>query len=55
MTDLTRRLGSPHSVVTDEGEPWARWFWNDVVVSLRIAERFMEYVSLLVTRDLLRV
>lgn len=54
LAELDSRLGEPHSITTDGGHPWARWAWGDVVVSLRIAERFTEYVSFMVSRGIVR-
>lgn len=51
LADLSRRLGPPHSTMYE----WSRWFWGDVAVSLRIAERFGEYVVMMVSKGLLRV
>jgi hypothetical protein len=50
LHELSLRLGSPHSSVIDSGYPWTKWVWGDVGVSLRIGERFTEYVSLMVAR-----
>jgi hypothetical protein len=52
LVDLSGRLGSPHLSVVDDGYPWARWTWGDVRVSLRVAERFTEYVAFMVSRGI---
>jgi hypothetical protein len=55
LIELKRRLGSAHSTVTDDGYPWSRWTWGNVTISVRIAERFTEYVALMVAKGLISV
>ena len=52
---LTAQLGSPHSTIVEDGYPWSRWIWGDIGVGVRIAERFVEYVPLMITKGILRV
>jgi len=52
LANLSSRLGEPHSSIIDSGYPWTKWVWGDIRVSLRIAERFTEYVALMVSRGL---
>jgi hypothetical protein len=54
LFDLSSRLGAAHSSVIDEWYPWTRWVWADVVVSLRIAQRFVEYVAFMVSKGIVR-
>jgi hypothetical protein len=51
--ELTSRLGIPTKSTIDEGYPWVNWIWDEVVVSLRIGERFTEYVSLMVAKGII--
>jgi hypothetical protein len=51
--ELTSRLGIPTESTIDAGYPWAKWMWDEVVVSLRIGERFTEYVSLMVAKGII--
>ncbi len=51
--ELTARLGIPTASIMDAGCPWTRWIWGEVVVSLRIGERFTEYVSLMVAKGII--
>lgn|SRR5690606_14408877 len=50
LGELSLRLGAPHVTTVDCGYPWTEWAWGDVRVSLRIAERFTEYVALMVSK-----
>ena len=52
LADLSGRLGEPHLSVVDCGYPWTRWVWGDVCVSLRVGERFAEYVALIVSKGI---
>lgn len=54
LHELTLRLGSPRSSIIDNGYPWTKWLWEEVGVSLRIAERFGDYVSFMVAKDIFR-
>jgi hypothetical protein len=51
LSQLVERLGEPHiSEVTYDGYPWSKWHYGDIRISLRIAERFTEYLSLMVSK-----
>jgi hypothetical protein len=52
LPQLVERFEKPHYSVIDGGYPWVRWHYNDVRISLRIAERFVEYVSFMVSKGL---
>lgn len=54
LSKLEGLLGKAHSTVFDDGYPWSRWIWGEVAVSLRIAERFTEYVVCMVSKGILR-
>lgn len=49
---VIERLGEPHLSQIDDGYPWEQWSYGPVRVSLRIAERFVEYVSFMVSNGL---
>lgn len=51
---LSERLGSPHSSTVKDGYPWIKWLWGDVGLSLRIDERFTDYVSFVIAKGLFR-
>jgi len=48
-TWLEERLGPPHEETTDDGYPWTKWQWGPVRVSVRIGERFTEYVACVIS------
>lgn len=54
LKDLNQILGPPDSAVDDDGYPWVRWVWGDVEIGLRIAERFTEYVALVISNRVTR-
>ncbi|RUL62213.1 hypothetical protein EKH79_15110 [Dyella dinghuensis] len=49
---VVERLGEPHLSQIDDGYPWEQWNYGSVRVSVRIAERFVEYVSFMVSKGL---
>ena len=51
---LLSKFGSPTEVGENDGYPYARWFWGNICVSLTIAERFMDYVSLSVSNGVMK-
>ena len=50
LHELSSRLGAPHVSMVEDGCPWSKWLWGNIGVSLRVAERFTEYVSHMVAR-----
>ena len=54
LKEASSRLGPPHTSVIDDGYPWSKWLWGDIGVSLRIGERFTEYVSFMVAKGTFR-
>ena len=50
---LKGRFGEPTEVGEDEGYPWVRWKWGDVCMNLALAERFMDYVALSVSKGVI--
>jgi hypothetical protein len=54
LKEASSRLGPPHTSVIDDGYPWSKWLWGEIGVSLRIGERFTEYVSFMVAKGIFR-
>lgn len=50
---LKEKFGNPADVGEDNGYPWARWKWGDVCLNLALAERFMDYVALSVSKGVI--
>lgn len=50
---LKGKFGEPTDAGDDEGYPWARWRWGDVCLNLALAERFMDYVALSVSKGVI--
>lgn len=52
LPQLVSRFGSPHFTESDDLYPWTRWHYGDIRVSLKVAERFTDYVSFMVSNGL---
>lgn len=51
---LLSKFGSPTEVGENDGYPFTRWSWGNICMSLTIAERFMDYVSLSVSNGVIK-
>lgn len=53
LPQLVGHLGEPHIVdVSYDGYPWNKWHYGDIRISLRIAERFTEYLSFIISKGI---
>ncbi len=54
LITLIEKLGKPTSTGTTKGHPWSRWHWGEIYVSITIAERLVDYVSLTISNAVVK-
>lgn len=55
LTQLSNRFGEPHESDDSEQQyPISRWRWGDICLSLLVAERFLDYAALSLSKGVIR-
>lgn len=47
---LKEKFGEPVDTGSSDGYPWVRWKWDGVTLNLGVAERFVDYVALSISK-----
>jgi hypothetical protein len=51
---LTKKFGGSTETGNNDGYPFSRWLWGDIRLNLTIAERFMEYIALSISKGVIK-